>query len=210
MRTSTSDHSLSCPPSLSCLVAPDFHGLVAVLVFCGFVVSTDAAEMKLVGPSGGVASTKLGTTTHRTKYLLEGGFDGVKSGLGESDFFKAIAGREKKIDTVLLVREVSSKRIIKSILKQSKRVRKDHKESFTKVDTKNIEEFLESAQFAKEYPRGTRFVVESGKGKRKPAYVVFSSGGQQVSRSEVTDTEQIKSVRKFMALQKHWHKHYEG
>ena len=205
MRTSTSDHSLSCPPSLSCLVAPNLHGLVAVLVFCGFVVSTDAAEMKLVGPSGGVASTKLGTTTHRTKYLLEGGFDGVKSGLGESDFFKAIADRVKKIDTVLLV-----KRIIKSILKQSKRVRKDHKESFTKVDTKNIEEFLESAQFAKEYPRGTRFVVESGKGKRKPAYVVYSSGGQQVSRSEVTDTEQIKSVRKFMALQKHWHKHYEG
>ncbi len=210
MRTSTSRQNLSCSPSLPCLVSPIVHGLVVVLVFGGFGVSTDAAEMKLVGPSGGVVSTKLGTTTHRTKYLIEGGFDGVKSGLAEAEFFKAIANREKKIDTTLLAREVSSKRIIKSILKQSKRVRKDHEESFTKVDTKNIEKFLESAQFAKEYPRGTRFVVESGKGKRKPAYVVYSSGGQQVSRSEVTDMEQIKSVRKFMALQKHWLKHYEG
>ena len=210
MRTPINNQRLSCSPSPPCLNAEVFHGLVAVLVVCGFAVSTDAAEMKVVGPRGGVVSTKLGTTTHRTKYLLEGGFDGVASGLGKSDFFKAIADREKKIDTVLLAREVSSKRIIKSILKQSKRVRKDHKDSFTKVDSKNIEEFLESAQFAKEYPRGTRFVVESGKGARRPAYVVFSSGGQQVSRSEVTDAEQIKSVRKFIALQKHWLKHYEG
>ena len=111
---------------------------------------------------------------------------------------------------MLLYREVSAKRIIKSILKQSKKLRKDHKEFFTKVDTANIESFLESAKLASEYSRGTRFVVESGKGDRKPAYVVFASDGRQVSRNEVTDAEQIKSIRKFLALQKHWLEHYEG
>ena len=185
-------------------------GLVAVWVFGGALSRADAAEMKLVGPRGGVAYSKLGTTTHRTKFLIEGGFDGVESGLEDEEFFKAIADREKMLDTVLLARDVSSKRIIKSILKQAKRVRKDHKDSFTKVDTKNIESFLESAGFEEEYPRGTRFGVESGKGDRKPAYVVYSSSGRQVSRTEVTDAEQIKSIRKFLALQEHWLKHYEN
>lgn len=185
-------------------------GLVTVLLLGGPVSPSVAAEMKLVGPSRGVVYSKLGTTTHRTRFLIEGGFDGVESGLKEDEFFKAIADREKKLDTVVLVREVSKKRLISSILKQSKRVRKDHKKFFTKVDTQNIENFLESARFEKEYPRGTRFVVESGKGARRPAYVVFSSGGQQVSRNEVTDAEQIKSIRKFLAFQKHWLKHYEG
>lgn len=185
-------------------------GLVTVLLLGGPVSPSVAAEMKLVGPSRGVVYSKLGTTTHRTRFLIEGGFDGVESGLKEDEFFKAIVDREKKLDTVVLVKEVSKKRLISSILKQSKRVRKDHKKLFTKVDTQNIENFLESARFEKEYPRGTRFVVESGKGARRPAYVVFSSGGQQVSRNEVTDAEQIKSIRKFLAYQKHWLKHYEG
>ena len=185
-------------------------GLVAVLVALGASSSLVAAEMEPVGPSDGVRYSKLGRTTHRTKFLIEGGLGGVETGLEEEAFFKAIAGREKKLETVLLVKTVSAKRIIKSILKQSKRVRKDHEDSFTKVDTKNIESFLESAELAKEYSRGTRFVVESGKGDRKPAYVVFSSDGRQVSRNEVTDSEQIKSIRKFLAFQKHWLKHYEG
>ena len=185
-------------------------GLVAVLVALGASSSLVAAEMEPVGPSDGVRYSKLGRTTHRTKFLIEGGLGGVEAGLEEEAFYKAIADREKKLDTVLLVKKVSAKRIIKSILKQSKRVRKDHEDSFTKVDTKNIESFLESAELAKEYSRGTRFVVESGKGDRKPAYVVFSSDGKQVSRNEVTDAEQIKSVRKFLAFQKHWLKHYEG
>jgi len=185
-------------------------GLVAVLVALGASSSLVAAEMESVGPSDGVRYSKLGRTTHRTKFLIEGGLGGVEAGLEEEAFFKAIADREKKLDTVLLVKTVSTKRIIKSILKQSKRVRKDHEDSFTKVDTKNIESFLESAELAREYSRGTRFVVESGKGDRKPAYVVFSSDGKQVSRNEVTDAEQIKSLRKFLAFQKHWLKHYEG
>jgi hypothetical protein len=185
-------------------------GLVVVLVVGGMCRSSAAAELKVVGPSDGVKYSKLGRTTHRTKFLLEGGFDGVKDGLGDTDFFKAIADREKKLETVLLYREVSAKRIIKSILKQSNKVRKDRKESFTKVDTENIESFLESAKLASEYSRGTRFVVESGKGDRKPAYVVFASDGRQVSRNEVTDAEQIKSIRKFLGYQKHWLKHYEG
>ena len=134
----------------------------------------------------------------------------MASGLGESDFFKAIADREKRIDTVLLAREVSSKRIIKSILKQSKSVRKDHKKKYTKQDTKNIEEFLKSAEFAKEYPRGTRFVFETGKGDRKPAYVILSADGRKLSRSEVIEAEQIKSLRKFLGLQEEWLKHYAG
>jgi hypothetical protein len=185
-------------------------GLVVVLVVGGMSTLSSAAELKVVGPSDGVKYSKLGTTTHRTKFLLEGGFDGVTDGLGDVEFFKAIADREKKLETVLLVREVSAKRIIKSILKSSKKVRKDQKELFTKVDTENIESFLESAKLASEYSRGTRFVVESGKGDRKPAYVVYTSDGRQVSRNEVTDAEQIKSIRKFLGYQKHWLKHYEG
>ena len=185
-------------------------GLVAVLAAHGASSSLIAAEMQPVGPSDGVRYSKLGRTTHRTKFLIEGGLGGVEAGLEKEAFFKAIADREKKLDTVLLVKKVSAKRIIKSILKQSKRVRKDHKDSFTKVDTKNIESFLESSELAGEYLRGTRFVVESGKGDRNPAYVVFSSDGKQVSRNEVTDAEQIKSIRKFLALQKHWLEHYEG
>jgi len=200
----------NCRRGLSRPVQLMLGGLVTVLLLGGPVSPSVAAEMKLVGPSRGVVYSKLGTTTHRTRFLIEGGFDGVESGLKEDEFFKAIADREKKLDTVVLVREVSKKRLISSILKQSKRVRKDHKKFFTKVDTQNIENFLESARFEKEYPRGTRFVVESGKGARRPAYVVFSSGGQQVSRNEVTDAEQIKSIRKFLAYQKHWLKHYEG
>jgi len=184
-------------------------GLVAFVVTGGTTPTAMAAEMKLVGPAQGVSYTKLGSTTHRTKYLIESGFDGVKAGLEEEEFFKAIADREKKTDTVLLVKSVSKKRIIKSVLKQSKRVRKDHKKKYSKQDTKNIEEFLEAAEFAKEYYRGTRFVFETGKGDRKPAYVIFSAEGKQLSRSEVTDAEQIKSLRKFLGLQEEWLKHYQ-
>ena len=184
-------------------------GLVAVLTAHAASSSLVAAEMKPVGPSDGVRYSKLGRTTHRTKFLIEDGLDGVAEGLEEGAFFKAIEGREKQLDTVLLVKEVSKSRIIKSILKQSKRVRKDHKGTYTKVDTENIESFLESAGLASEYSRGTRFVVESGKGARKPAYVVYSPDGKQLSRNEVTDAEQIKSIRKFLAFQKHWLKHYE-
>ena len=128
----------------------------------------------------------------------------------EDEFFDAIADREKRTDTVLLLKSVSKKRIIKSILKQSKSIRKDHKKKYTKQDTKNIEEFLKSAEFAKEYPGGTRFVFETGKGDRKPAYVILSADGRKLSRSEVTEAEQIKSLRKFLGLQEEWLKHYAG
>ena len=184
-------------------------GLVVFMVTGGTAPTVMAAEMKLVGPAQGVSYTKLGSTTHRTKYLIENGFDGVKAGLEEEEFFDAIAQREKRTDTVILLKSVSKKRIIKSILKQSKSIRKDHKKKYSKQDTKNIEEFLESAEFAKEYSRGTRFVFETGKGDRKPAYVIFSADGKQLSRSEVTEAEQIKSLRKFLGLQEEWLKHYE-
>jgi len=157
---------------------PIFAGLVAAMLTGGLAPTVMAAEMKLVGPAQGVSYTKLGSTTHRTKYLIENGFDGVRAGLEEDEFFDAIADREKKTDTVLLLKSVSKKRI-KSILKQSKSIRKDHKKKYTKQDTKNIEEFLKSAEFAKEYPRGTRFVFETGKGDRKPAYVILSADGRK-------------------------------
>ena len=189
---------------------PIFAGLVAAMLTGGLAPTVMAAEMKLVGPAKGVSYTKLGSTTHRTKYLIENGFDGVRAGLEEDEFFDAIADREKKTDTVLLLKSVSKKRIIKSILKQSKSIRKDHKKKYTKQDTKNIEEFLKSAEFAKEYPRGTRFVFETGKGDRKPAYVILSADGRKLSRSEVTEAEQIKSLRKFLGLQEEWLKHYAG
>lgn len=184
-------------------------GLVVFMVTGGTAPTVMAAEMKLVGPGLGVSYTKLGSTTHRTKYLIENGFDGVKAGLEEEKFFDAIAKREKRTDTVILLKSVSKKRIIKSILKQSKSIRKNHKKKYSKQDTKNIEEFLESAEFAKEYSRGTRFVFETGKGDRKPAYVIFSADGKQLSRSEVIEAEQIKSLRKFLGLQEEWLKHYE-
>ena len=189
---------------------PIFAGLVAAMLTGGLAPTVMAAEMKLVGPAQGVSYTKLGSTTPRTKYLIENGFDGVNAGLEEDEFFDAIADREKKTDTVLLLKSVSKKRIIKSILKQSKSIRKDHKKKYTKQDTKNIEEFLKSAEFAKEYPRGTRFVFETGKGDRKPAYVILSADGRKLSRSEVTEAEQIKSLRKFLGLQEEWLKHYAG
>ena len=189
---------------------PIFAGLVAAMLTGGLAPTVMAAEMKLVGPAQGVSYTKLGSPTHRTKYLIENGFDGVKAGLEEDEFFDAIADREKKTDTVLLLKSVSKKRIIKSILKQSKSIRKDHKKKYTKQDTKNIEEFLKSAEFAKEYPRGTRFVFETGKGDRKPAYVILSADGRKLSRSEVIEAEQIKSLRKFLGLQEEWLKHYAG
>ncbi|MBO49985.1 MAG: hypothetical protein CMJ69_04275 [Planctomycetaceae bacterium] len=190
------------------VAGPIFAGLVAAMLTGGGAPTVMAAEMKLVGPAQGVSYTKLGSATHRTKYLIENGFDGVRAGLEEDEFFDAIADREKKTDTVLLLKSVSKKRIIKSILKQSKSVRKDHKKKYTKQDTKNIEKFLESAEFAKEYPRGTRFVFETGKGDRKPAYVILSADGRKLSRSEVTEAEQIKSLRKFLGLQEEWLKHY--
>ena len=189
---------------------PIFAGLVAAMLTGGLAPTVMAAEMKLVGPAQGVSYPKLGSTTPRTKYLIEHGFDGVRAGLEEDEFFDAIADREKKTDTVLLLKSVSKKRIIKSILKQSKSIRKDHKKKYTKQDTKNIEEFLKSAEFAKEYPRGTRFVFETGKGDRKPAYVILSADGRKLSRSEVTEAEQIKSLRKFLGLQEEWLKHYAG
>lgn len=192
------------------IAGPIFAGLVAAMLTGGLAPTVMAAEMKLVGPAQGVSYTKLGSTTHRTKYLIENGFDGVKAGLEEDEFFDAIADREKKTDTVLLLKSVSKKRIIKSILKQSKSIRKDHKKKYTKQDTKNIEKFLESAEFAKEYPRGTRFVFETGKGDRKPAYVILSADGRKLSRSEVIEAEQIKSLRKFLGLQEEWLKHYAG
>ena len=192
------------------IAGPIFAGLVAAMLTGGLAPTVMAAEMKLVGPAQGGSYTKLGSTTHRTKYLIENGFDGVKAGLEEDEFFDAIADREKKTDTVLLLKSVSKKRIIKSILKQSKSIRKDHKKKYTKQDTKNIEEFLKSAEFAKEYPRGTRFVFETGKGDRKPAYVILSADGRKLSRSEVIEAEQIKSLRKFLGLQEEWLKHYAG
>ncbi len=173
-------------------------------------VQVRGAELKAIGPANGVVYTKLGRSTHRTRFLMEGGFDGIEAGLEEEEFFKKLSDREIKTDTVLLLDEVSKKRIIKSILKQSKEVRKDHKDDYTKQDTKNIEAFLDSTEFADEYPRGTRFVVESGKGARNPAYVIYDAAGQQLTRSEVTEPEQIKSIRKFLHLQEFWWKQYEG
>ncbi|GIS60434.1 MAG: hypothetical protein CM1200mP2_26590 [Planctomycetaceae bacterium] len=57
-----------------------FAGLVAAMLTGGLAPTVMAAEMKLVGPAQGVSYTKLGSTTHRTKYLIENGFDGVKAG----------------------------------------------------------------------------------------------------------------------------------
>ncbi|MBQ17971.1 MAG: hypothetical protein CMJ65_12685 [Planctomycetaceae bacterium] len=171
--------------------------------------SVEADELAVVGPAEGILYTKLGTQTHRTMFLLEGGFTGLAQQLEEDDFYKAIVGRVKRTDTTLLVKNVSKKKIIKSILKQSKRVRKDHKDFYTKQDTKNLEAFLESVELAKEYFHGTRFVVESGKGDRKPAYIVYGADGKMVSRSEVTDAKHIESIRKFLNYQEHWFDHYE-
>ena len=110
------------------IAGPIFAGLVAAMLTGGLAPTVMAAEMKLVGPAQGVSYTKLGSTTHRTKYLIENGFDGVKAGLEEDEFFDAIADREKRTDTVLLLKSVSKKRIIKSILKQSKTVYLENRE----------------------------------------------------------------------------------
>ena len=167
-------------------------------------------QFSQLGDKAGVVSRKLGKEMTRTKYFLRGGLKGLTEELDEEDFYKAIVEREKKIDTTLLVKEASLKRIIKAIKKQSKEIRKDHEDDYSKQDTKNIVEFLESQELDDKFFRGTRIVVASGNGARPPSCSIYAANGSRSAVKIVDDSACASSIRKFLNYQEHWYEIYSG
>ena len=163
-----------------------------------------------MGNKAGVVSRKLGKETTRTKYFLQGGFKGLGAELDEEDFHRSIVEREKKIDTTLLVKEASLKRIIKAIRKQSKEIRKEHEDDYSKQDTRNIVEFLESQELDDKFLRGTRIVVASGNGARPPSCSIYAANGSRSAVKIVKDSAAASSIRKFLNYQEHWYEVYSG
>jgi len=168
------------------------------------------SPLSVVGDKQGVVVKKLGKKTIRTRYLLEGGLESLPRNLEEEDFYQHLTKLEKKTDTTLLVEDVSSKRVIREIKKESKNLRRHNKKQYSKQDTKNLVAFLESLNFKKKFYQGTRFVVSSGNQDQAPRYTIYAPDGSKMTVQEINDPLYATAVRKFLNYREHWFEEYEN
>jgi len=168
------------------------------------------SSLSVVGDKQGVVIKKLGKETIRTRYLLEGGLESLPRNLEEEDFYQHLVKLEKKTDTILLVEDVSSKRVIREIKKESKSLRRHNKKQYSKQDTKNLVAFLESLNFKKKFYQGTRFVVSSGNQDQAPRYTIYAPDGSKMTVQEINNPLYATAVRKFLNYREHWFEEYEN
>ena len=168
------------------------------------------SALSVVGDKQGVVIKKLGKETIRTRYFLAGGLKSLPRNLEEEDFYQHLTKLEKKTDTTLLVEDVSSKRVIREIKKESKSLRRHNKKQYSKQDTKNLVAFLESLNFTKKFYQGTRFVVSSGNQDQSPRYTIYAPDGSKATVQEINDPLYATAVRKFLNYREHWFEEYEN
>ena len=168
------------------------------------------SSLSVVGDKQGVVVKKLGKETIRTRYLLEGGLESLPRNLEEEDFYQHLTKLEKKTDTTLLVEDVSSKRVIREIKKESKSLRRHNKKQYSKQDTKNLVAFLESLNFKKKFYQGTRFFVSSGNQDQAPRYTIYAPDGSKMTVQEINNPLYATAVRKFLNYREHWFEEYEN